>query len=84
LAAADDRRIATVSLVDPLDPDPTPALGLDRRAGDAAVITPNARLRQIAVKAMKAGAHPNSQVLAVLSRQQARRQRQRIDERRQR
>jgi hypothetical protein len=73
-----------VELVDPLDPDPMAALGLDRRAGDAALVAPDPRLRQVAVKPMTAGAHVNLQPPPVLARQHAARQRQRIDERRER
>jgi hypothetical protein len=80
----DHHRQRPLDLVAPPHPYPVAALGLDRRAGDGTVVTPDPRLRQVAVKAMTPGAHDNRQLPLVLAGQQAARHRQGVDKGRER
>jgi len=45
-------RKRSLELIDPLDPDGVPALGLDRRPRYAAVEAPDPGVRQVSVKPM--------------------------------
>jgi hypothetical protein len=47
------------------------ALGLDRRARERPVVAPDARLGQVAMKAVRASPDPHRQTIVVVAREQA-------------
>ena len=75
-------RVGALELVSPLHGDRVSPLGLDCRAGDDPLVAPNLRYRHVAVEAVLSHPHAHNETAVMLLRDQALRQRQSIDERR--
>ncbi len=79
-----DHRQCAIQLVAPLHYNWLAALGLDRRARDRPVVTPDRRLRQVPVKTVRTSANRHGQLAVLPGRDQPPRHREGVGERGQR